>query len=136
MGMLYSLLFPQLIQFHISKVRITFFKIVDTNSCWDCSLSGSFYMLQVGAIIVYTYVFKMLAPPPGRTFDGSEDDELPVKESEENVVPRLAKYPIPTSTHTSAVPEDEPLLSAGGDKKECATSVGSKVRKCSYGFNF
>ena len=93
-------------------------------------------MLQVGAIIVYTYVFKMLAPPPGRTFDGSEDDELPVKGSEENAVSQLAKYPIPTSTHTSAVPEDEPLLSAGEVQKEYAASVGSKVRKCSYGFKF
>ncbi|KAG2592540.1 protein PIN-LIKES 6-like [Panicum virgatum] len=95
-----------------------------------CNQDGNAYISfgqWVGAIIVYTYVFKMLAPPPGRTFDGSEDDELPVKESEENVVPRLAKYPIPTSTHTSAVPEDEPLLSAGGDQKECATSVGSKI---------
>jgi len=95
-----------------------------------CNQDGNAYISfgqWVGAIIVYTYVFKMLAPPPGRTFDGSEDDELPVKGSEENAVSQLAKYPIPTSTHTSAVPEDEPLLSAGEVQKEYATSVGSKI---------
>lgn len=74
----------------------------------------------------------MLAPPPGRTFDDSED-ELPVKASGEDVVPQLSKYPIPTSAHTSTVPEDEPLLSAQGVQKECDTSVGSKVRKCNHG---
>jgi hypothetical protein len=93
-------------------------------------------MLQVGAIIVYTYVFKMLAPPPGRTFDGSDDDELPVKASGENAVPQLSKYPIPTSTHTSTVPEDEPLLAAEKVQKEHGTSVGSKVRKCSHRLGF
>jgi predicted permease len=95
-----------------------------------CNQDGNAYISfgqWVGAIIVYTYVFKMLAPPPGRTFDGSEDDELPVKGSEENVAPQLAKYPIPTSTHANTVPEDEPLLSAGEVQKECATSVGSKI---------
>lgn len=83
-------------------------------------------MVQVGAIIVYTYVFKMLAPPPGQTFDGSEEDELPIKASGENAAPQLGKYPI--NTHTSTVPENEPLLSADEVQKERATSVGTKVR--------
>lgn len=83
-------------------------------------------MFQVGAIIVYTYVFKMLAPPPGETFDGSEEDELPIKASGGNTVPHLGKYP--TNTLTSTVPEDEPLLSTEEHKKECATSLGSMVK--------
>jgi auxin efflux carrier family protein len=28
-------------------------------------------------------MFKMLAPPTGQTFDGSEEDELPIKASRE-----------------------------------------------------
>jgi hypothetical protein len=83
-------------------------------------------MFQVGAIIVYTYVFKMLAPPPGQTFDGSDEDELPIKASGENTVPHLGKYP--TNTLTSTVPEDEPLLCTEENQKECATSPGSKVK--------
>lgn len=91
-----------------------------------CKQDGNAYISfgqWVGAIIVYTYVFKMLAPPPGETFDG-EEEKLPVKASGENAVPELGKYP--TSTCASTVPEDEPLLSAEGHKKG-ATSVGSKI---------
>jgi auxin efflux carrier family protein len=87
-------------------------------------------MFQVGAIIVYTYVFKMLAPPPGQTFDGSEEDELPIKASGENTVPHLGKYP--TNTLTSTVPEDEPLLSAEEDQKERATSPASIVKNSDH----
>lgn len=82
-------------------------------------------MFQVGAIIVYTYVFKMLAPPPGESFDSAEEDILPIKASGDNVVPEKGKYP--TSTRTSTVPENEPLLSSEGDKN-VSTSLGSKVR--------
>jgi hypothetical protein len=78
---------------------------------------------QVGAIIVYTYVFKMLSPPPGETFDGDEE-KLPVIASGENATPELGKYP--TSTRTSTVPEDEPLLSVEGNQKG-DTSLGSEV---------
>ncbi|GJM92751.1 hypothetical protein PR202_ga09245 [Eleusine coracana subsp. coracana] len=93
-----------------------------------CNQDGNAYISfgqWVGAIIVYTYVFKMLAPPPGETFDGSEEDELPIKASGGNSVPHLGKYP--TNTFTSTVPEDEPLLSTVEDQKECATSPGSKI---------
>lgn len=89
---------------------------------------------QVGAIIVYTYVFKMLAPPPGETFDGSEEDELPIKASGGNTVPHLGKYP--TNTLTSTVPEDEPLLSTEEDQKESATSTGSKVKDSGHRLKF
>lgn len=96
-----------------------------------CNQDGNAYISfgqWVGAIIVYTYVFKMLAPPPGQTFDGSEDDELPVKASGENAAPQLGKYPM--STHTSTVPENEPLLSSAEVQKERVTSVGTKIMGC------
>ncbi|KAJ1285952.1 hypothetical protein BS78_03G316600 [Paspalum vaginatum] len=96
-----------------------------------CNQDGNAYISfgqWVGAIIVYTYVFKMLAPPPGQTFDGSEEDELPIKASEENAAPGLGKYPI--STHTGTVPENEPLLSSEEVQKEHATSVGTKIMGC------
>ncbi|KAL6614247.1 hypothetical protein ACP70R_036517 [Stipagrostis hirtigluma subsp. patula] len=93
-----------------------------------CNQDGNAYISfgqWVGAIIVYTYVFKMLAPPPGGTFDGSEEDELPIKASGQDAVPALTKYP--SSTRTSTVPEDEPLLSADEVQKESTISVGSKI---------
>lgn len=93
-----------------------------------CNQDGNAYISfgqWVGAIIVYTYVFKMLAPPPGQTFDGSEEDELPIKASGENTVPQLGAYPM--NTHTSTVPENEPLLPAGEVQKEHVTSVGTKI---------
>ncbi|KAI5003388.1 hypothetical protein ZWY2020_030548 [Hordeum vulgare] len=94
-----------------------------------CSQDGNAYISfgqWVGAIIVYTYVFKMLSPPPGETFDG-EGEKLPVLASEENAMPELGKYP--TGTHTSTVPEEEPLLAVEGNQKG-TTSLGSKVLSC------
>lgn len=47
-----------------------------------CSRDGNAYISfgqWVGAIILYTYVFQMLAPPPGETFDGIEGEKLPTK---------------------------------------------------------
>lgn len=93
-----------------------------------CNQDGNAYISfgqWVGAIIVYTYVFKMLAPPPGQTFDGSEEDGIPIKASGENTVPQVGKYPM--NTNSSTVPENEPLLSAGEVQKERATSVGTKI---------
>lgn len=93
-----------------------------------CNQDGNAYISfgqWVGAIIVYTYVFKMLAPPPGQTFDGSEEDGIPIKASGENTVPQVGKYLI--NTNSSTVPENEPLLSAGEVQKERATSVGTKI---------
>ncbi|KAJ9544740.1 hypothetical protein OSB04_024447 [Centaurea solstitialis] len=46
-----------------------------------CTQDGNAYISfgqWVGAIILYTYVFQMLAPPPGGSFD-IEDSKLPVK---------------------------------------------------------
>ncbi|KAG8054967.1 hypothetical protein GUJ93_ZPchr0001g31651 [Zizania palustris] len=92
-----------------------------------CNEDGNAYISfgqWVGAIIVYTYVFKMLAPPPGESFDGTEEEKLPIKTSGENVVHEISKYP--ASTHTSMVPQNEPLLSTEGDKKG-PLSLGSKI---------
>ncbi|XP_072997832.1 protein PIN-LIKES 6-like [Typha latifolia] len=47
-----------------------------------CSQDGNAYISfgqWVGAIVLYTYVFQMLAPPPGETFDGTEEEKLPMK---------------------------------------------------------
>nr|XP_043636261.1 protein PIN-LIKES 6 [Erigeron canadensis]XP_043636262.1 protein PIN-LIKES 6 [Erigeron canadensis] len=46
-----------------------------------CTQDGNAYISfgqWVGAIVLYTYVFQMLAPPPGGSFD-IEDSNLPVK---------------------------------------------------------
>ncbi|KAF5198715.1 Auxin efflux carrier, partial [Thalictrum thalictroides] len=46
-----------------------------------CSQDGNAYISfgqWVGAIVLYTYVFQMLAPPSGGTFD-IEDGDLPIK---------------------------------------------------------
>ncbi|KAL5220817.1 hypothetical protein ABZP36_025530 [Zizania latifolia] len=91
-----------------------------------CNEDGNAYISfgqWVGAIIVYTYVFKMLAPPPGESFDGTEEEKLPIKVSGENLVPETGKYP--TSTHSSTVPENEPLLSVEGDKN--GPTLGLKI---------
>ncbi|KAI3805846.1 hypothetical protein L1987_21733 [Smallanthus sonchifolius] len=47
-----------------------------------CAQDGNAYISfgqWVGAIVLYTYVFQMLAPPPGGSFDIIEDDKLPIK---------------------------------------------------------
>ncbi|KAL0375492.1 UNVERIFIED_CONTAM: protein PIN-LIKES 6 [Sesamum radiatum] len=58
-----------------------------------CSQDGNAYISfgqWVGAIVLYTYVFHMLAPPPGGTFD-VEDGNLPVKNPMRNSFNALAK---------------------------------------------
>ncbi|KAG1371456.1 ABC transporter B family member 25 [Cocos nucifera] len=50
---------------------------------------------KVGAIILYTYVFQMLAPPPGETFDGTEEKTLPTKNPVNNAAPE--QVPLLTS---------------------------------------
>ncbi|XP_008793407.2 protein PIN-LIKES 6-like [Phoenix dactylifera] len=55
-----------------------------------CSQDGNAYISfgqWVGAIILYTYVFQMLAPPPGETFDGIEEEKLPTKNPVNNAAP-------------------------------------------------
>ncbi|KAJ0743357.1 putative membrane transport protein [Helianthus annuus] len=62
-----------------------------------CAQDGNAYISfgqWVGAIVLYTYVFQMLAPPPGGSFDVIEQDKLPVKNT-----PKV-----------NAPPEEVPLL--------------------------
>ncbi|XP_020590084.1 protein PIN-LIKES 6-like, partial [Phalaenopsis equestris] len=52
-----------------------------------CSQDGNAYISfgqWVGAIILYTYVFQMLGPPPGGSFDDNEQEELPSKRPANN----------------------------------------------------
>lgn len=63
-----------------------------------CSRDGTAYISfgqWVGAIVLYTYVFQMLAPPPQGTFD-VEGGHVPIKSQQHN---------------GSATPEQVPLLS-------------------------
>lgn len=72
-------------------------------------------VFQVGAIILYTYVFQMLAPPPEGTFD-LEDGGLPIKI---NPVNNVAEQEPLLST-----PEPEPI--------DSNSSKPGKVRSTFY----
>ncbi|KAK6118169.1 hypothetical protein DH2020_048070 [Rehmannia glutinosa] len=83
-----------------------------------CSQDGNAYISfgqWVGAIVLYTYVFHMLAPPPGGTFD-VEDENLPVKNTRNNANALAKDNP----------PERTPLLA---DEAIPAHSSGSKKEK-------
>ena len=45
-----------------------------------------FFIVKVGAIILYTYVYAMLAPPPEGTFD-IKDQNIPVKHLLKDTLP-------------------------------------------------
>ncbi|XP_073113578.1 protein PIN-LIKES 6 isoform X2 [Elaeis guineensis] len=63
-----------------------------------CSQDGNAYISfgqWVGAIVLYTYVFQMLAPPPGETFDGAEEENLPTKNPVNGATPE--QVPLLTS---------------------------------------
>lgn len=71
----------------------------------ECSTNGTAYISfgqWVGAIILYTYVFHMLAPPPEGTFD-IDEQSLPIKS------PRDGKTPgqVPLLTHEEHEEEEE-----------------------------
>ncbi|XP_021767547.1 protein PIN-LIKES 6-like [Chenopodium quinoa] len=74
-----------------------------------CSQDGTAYISfgqWVGAIVLYTYVFQMLAPPPEGTFD-VEDGHLPIKSQQHSgsetpeQVPLLPQGPGPLTSHVS-----------------------------------
>ena len=67
-------------------------------------------MCQVGAIILYTYVFHLLAPPREGFY--GEGEHIPIKNSPQN------------SHNGSATPEEVPLLSQ--DPGPGGASVSSK----------
>ncbi|KAF7042548.1 hypothetical protein CFC21_052119 [Triticum aestivum] len=73
-----------------------------------CKQDGNAYVSfgqWVGAIILYSYVFQMLAPPPGETFDGSRVENPPP--------PALAAAPAPEQVRllTSRASEQAPKCS-------------------------
>ncbi|KAF8397064.1 hypothetical protein HHK36_018702 [Tetracentron sinense] len=71
-----------------------------------CSQDGNAYISfgqWVGAIILYTYVYQMLAPPPEGTFD-IEDGNIPIKSPLNNgpeQLPLIVHEPEPTDSNTS-----------------------------------
>lgn len=71
-----------------------------------CTRDGTAYISfgqWVGAIILYTFVFTMLEPPPEGTFD-IEDEHLPIKNPPKDAspeqLPLLTQEDIPTSENT------------------------------------
>ncbi|CAA0827265.1 Auxin efflux carrier family protein [Striga hermonthica] len=77
-----------------------------------CSQDGTAYISfgqWVGAIILYTYVFQMLAPPPGGSFE-VEDGNLPIKNPLGNSTNALDRDRPPEQTPLLAV-EDVPARS-------------------------
>ncbi|XP_077214452.1 protein PIN-LIKES 6-like [Tasmannia lanceolata] len=82
-----------------------------------CNQDGNAYISfgqWVGAIILYTYVFHMLAPP-GDSFDGDEENKLPVK----------------ATAPQSSMPEQVPLLSEP-EPKDTVTSKRGKITSTLY----
>ncbi|CAM8913769.1 unnamed protein product [Rhodiola kirilowii] len=75
-----------------------------------CSRDGTAYITfgqWVGAIILYTYVFNMLAPPPEGSFDIEEEMTLPIKNlpnkgSNPEEVPLLASEVTETAVNTTS----------------------------------
>ncbi|XP_073100670.1 protein PIN-LIKES 6 [Elaeis guineensis] len=68
-----------------------------------CSQDGNAYIAfgqWVGAVVVYTFVFQMLAPPPGETFDSLEEEKLPTK-APVNAVPE--QVPLQTSEEPETI---------------------------------
>ncbi|KAK1650328.1 hypothetical protein QYE76_068133 [Lolium multiflorum] len=63
-----------------------------------CKKDGNAYVSfgqWVGAIILYSYVFRMLAPPPGETFDGRKEKKLPATAAADGNAPE--QVPLLTS---------------------------------------
>ncbi|XP_042374333.1 protein PIN-LIKES 6-like [Zingiber officinale] len=74
-----------------------------------CSQDGNAYISfgqWVGAIVLYTYVFQMLAPPPGQTFDGEEEEKLPTKLPLNNS--ETGKVPLLTSMEAESTSLESP----------------------------
>ncbi|KAJ4832522.1 Protein PIN-LIKES 6 [Turnera subulata] len=82
-----------------------------------CSIDGTAYISfgqWVGAIILYTYVFQMLAPPPEGTFD-IDDGVLPIKN--------------PPNDAAAAPPEQVPLLTEENGQEESNASKSGKIKQ-------
>lgn len=95
-----------------------------------CKQDGNAYISfgqWVGAIILYTYVFQMLSPPPGGSFDVTEIDKLPVKSTPVNDAAAEQVPPVKSSPVKDAAPEQVPLLESQG--QESTNVVTPKKRK-------
>lgn len=80
-------------------------------SSWEHKIvPQSMFLWQVGAIVLYTFVFQMLSPPPGGSFDCPEVEKLPIK-----------------SPPFNPSPEQVPLLTAQGLEPSELPSKGGKV---------
>ncbi|KAH7866910.1 hypothetical protein Vadar_026579 [Vaccinium darrowii] len=82
-----------------------------------CTQDGNAYISfgqWVGAIVLYTYVFQMLAPPREGTFDIEDRDHLPCKNSPKDStpeqVPLLTQEVMPTNSDTSKIGKIKDLL--------------------------
>ncbi|CAA7392947.1 unnamed protein product [Spirodela intermedia] len=78
-----------------------------------CSTDGTAYISfgqWVGAIVLYTFVFQMLSPPPGGSFDCPTEEKLPIK-----------------NRHSNPSPEQVPLLTAQALEPSELSSRGGKM---------
>ncbi|CAK9153773.1 unnamed protein product [Ilex paraguariensis] len=86
-----------------------------------CSQDGNAYISfgqWVGAIVVYTYVFHMLAPPPEGTFD-IKDEHLPIKSPAKDSSQSL---------DTDSFPEQVPLLSQESAPTDSSAPKKHKIK--------
>lgn len=110
-----------------------------------CAQDGNAYISfgqWVGAIVLYTYVFQMLAPPPGGTFD-IEEKQLPIKSTPspksttpeqgnpnappKETTPEQGNPPI-KSTLKDSTPEHVPLLAREAAPANIAFSKKGKIK--------
>ncbi|XP_078159939.1 protein PIN-LIKES 6-like [Carex rostrata] len=88
----------------------------ETNPFGDtCSEAGTAYISfgqWVGAIILYTYVYQMLAPPPGETYDSIHEPKLlPTITLGDEIYPEKVPLLTPAESETgTAVSATEPTL--------------------------
>ncbi|KAK6943330.1 Membrane transport protein [Dillenia turbinata] len=89
-----------------------------------CSQDGTAYISfgqWVGAIVLYTYVFNMLAPPPEGTFD-IEDSSLPIKNPPKDGSPEQ----VPLLTHEAVLTDLD--ASIRGKIKEILNFIYEKLK--------
>lgn len=73
----------------------------------------------------------MLAPPPGETFDGIDEEKLPTKVPIDNDASKLLPPKVPVK---NASPEQVPLLKS--EETEVTGVESSKRGKVSYGLSY
>ncbi|KAK7821300.1 protein pin-likes 6 [Quercus suber] len=91
-----------------------------------CSTDGTAYISfgqWVGAIILYTYVFQMLAPPPEGTFD-IEDGNLPIKDPPKEATAEQ----LPLLTHEEAASVNSTALASPKEEHQPTASEKGKFK--------